>query len=98
MATTKKTLAMTAVQTTNADGSITIRPTAIVDGREIGTKEAMKMFGLSDETISNLCKIGPQNGGLSAWRTASTRQNAKWRISLQSVLDYKASRIKAARE
>ena len=33
MATTKKTLSVLAVQTTNADGSITIRPIALADGR-----------------------------------------------------------------
>lgn len=99
MATTKKTLAVLAEQTTNPDGSITIRPVALADGREIGTGEAAKILGFRDrETIHALCALGGDRGGLRAWKPASVRGNAKWRISLQSVLDYKVRRINAASE
>ncbi len=98
MATTKKTLAILAEQTKNADGTITIRAIALADGREIGTGEAAKILSFSKETISSLCRLGGKRGGLSGWQPASVRGNGKWRISLQSVLDYKAGRIKAARE
>lgn len=94
MATTRKTLAMTAEQTTNADGSITIRAVALADEREIRTAGAAKILGVGRDLIYDLCAIG----ALSAWKTASPRGNSPWRISLQSVLDYKASRIKAGRE
>ena len=98
MATTRKTLAILAEQTTNADGTITIRPIALADGREIGAAEAAKILGFWNETISSLCRIGGNRGGLSAWQPATARGNGKWRISLQSVLDYKEGRIKAARD
>lgn len=96
MAAIKKTLAILAEQTTNADGSITVRPIAVADGREIGTGEAAKLLGLKDrETVSRLCSIGATLGGLRAWQMPSARGNAKWRISLQSVLDFKERRINA---
>lgn len=66
MATTKKTLSVLAAQTTNADGTIIIRPIALADEREIGAAEAAKILGFSKETISNLCRIGGKRGGLSA--------------------------------
>lgn len=89
---------MLAEQTTNADGTITTRPIALADGREIGAAEAAKILGFSKETISSLCRIGGSRGGLSDWQPVSARGNGKWRISLQSVLDYKAGRMKAAQE
>lgn len=90
MATTKKTVAMTAEQTRNADGSITIRATAVADEREIGAREVGKMLGIKDiDTISHLCRTGQ----ISGWKMETARGNGKWRISLQSVLDYKQQRI-----
>jgi hypothetical protein len=91
MATTKKTLAVVAEQTTNPDGSITIRALELADGRDIGTKAAAKLLGTGPDLIYVLCTIGE----LKAWKTASARGNAPWRISLQSVIDYKERRIAA---
>lgn len=80
------------VQTAHADGSFTVRPKRLTDGREIGSKQAAKMLGLHRQTISDLCAAGE----LEAWKTASVRGNAKWRIAWQSVIDYKARRKAAA--
>ena len=97
MATIKKTLAVQALQTTHADGSITVKVIALADDREIRAAGAAKILGLARETIYGLCRIRAERGGLSAWQTESARGNTPWRISLQSVLDYKARQIKAAR-
>ncbi len=95
MGTIKKTVTMTAEQTTNADGSITIRATAIADDREIDAGEAGRMLGIKDrETISRLCRTMEIRG----WKPATARGNGKWRISLQSVLDYKHQRFVATKD
>lgn len=94
----KAPVVMIAEQTRNADGSITIRPVAVVDDRDIGTGEAAKMLGLGKDSIFNLCKLGTKAGGLSAWKLPSARGNASWRISLQGVLEYKERRSKVATE
>ena len=84
-----KTVAMTATQELQADGSILVKPVAVVADRDIGTKEAAKILGLHPQTISNLCSFGQTHGGLKAWKMPSQRNNAKWRISLQSVYSYR---------
>lgn len=97
MAMKKTTLAMRAEQTTNADGSITIRPVAMADGRDIRSGKAAEMLGVCRETIYLLCELGEENGGLRAWKLPSARGNSPWRISLASVLEYRGNRIKAER-
>jgi hypothetical protein len=94
MATETKTLMMLVEQTRHADGSVTVRPVAVADERDIGTGDAAKLLGFRDgETIHKMCRAGQ----LRAWKAASARGNAKWRISLQSVLDYKKRRCIEAR-
>lgn len=92
MAAKKKTLAILAEQTENPDGSITIRAKALADHREIGAGEAAEMLGFSDRgTISRLVEIGELRG----WKPSTVKGNGKWRISLQSVIDYREHRAKA---
>lgn len=79
-------------QTAHADGSFTVKPKRLTDGREIGTRQACRMLGLHRQTVSDLCAAGE----LEAWKTQSKRGNAKWRIAWQSVIDYKARRKAAA--
>lgn len=81
-------------QTRHQDGSFTVRPKRLTDGREIDVKQAMKMLGFRDrETIYGLI----ESGEIEAWKPKSERGNGKWRISWQSVADYKASRKAATR-
>ena len=90
MAQIKKTLAMVAFQTVNPDGSITIRAKELADHREIGSKEAAEILGFRDrETISRLVEAGEIKG----WKPATLRGNGKWRICLQSVLDYRDGQV-----
>ena len=75
-----------------ADGSFLVKPKRLVDGRECGTRQASRMLGVHPETVGVLIAAGE----LRAWKLASKRGNAKWRIDLGSVLDYKARRCAAA--
>jgi len=84
-------------QVAHADGSFTVRPKAVAVVREIGARRAARMLGLHVETIYRLCELGEEHGGLKAWKLPSERGNAKWRIDWQSVVDYKARRMDAAR-
>ena len=71
------------------DGSLVVRPKRLCTGQEISAKKAAGMLGFRDvETISNLVALGKIRG----WKPESVRGNAKWRIDLQSVLDYKLRR------
>lgn len=83
---TGKTIGMITEQTKNPDGSITLRPVAVDDQREIGTAQAGKMLGLGREAIYRLCDLGEKAGGLKAWKLPCARGNSHWRISLGSVL------------
>ena len=77
--------------TTHADGSFTVRPRRLIDGKEIGAKKAAGMLGFKDpETIFNLIKLGEIKG----WKPDSKRGNGKYRIDLGSVLAYKERRLK----
>lgn len=81
-------------QTRHQDGSFTVRPKRLTDGREIGVAQAAKMLGFRDrETIYRLLELGEIRG----WKPSSKRGNGKWRIDWQSVADYKAARLEAAR-
>lgn len=72
-----------------ADGSLLVKPKRLCTGEEISAKKAMSMLGFKRvETISALVETGKIKG----WKPESVRGNGKWRIDLQSVLDYKARR------
>jgi excisionase family DNA binding protein len=85
-------------QVRHADGSFTVKPKRLTDGREVTTRQAAKMLGLHRQTVSDLCQLGAKDGGLEAWKTQSKRGNAKWRIAWQSVMDYKSRRAELSRE
>ena len=51
MATVKKTMPVLAEQTTNQDGSITVRALSIADGQEIGVETAGKILGMGRDSI-----------------------------------------------
>jgi excisionase family DNA binding protein len=81
-------------QTRHGDGSFTVRPKRLTDGREIGVGQAAKMLGFKDrETVYRLIELGD----IKAWKPKSERGNGKWRIDWQSVADYKSARLAAAR-
>ena len=74
-----------------ADGSLVVRPRRLCTGQEISAKKAAGMLGFKDvETISNLVAMGKIKG----WKPEAKRANGKWRIDLQSVLDYKQQRLR----
>ncbi|MFU8894021.1 MAG: hypothetical protein ACNA8L_10370 [Luteolibacter sp.] len=74
-----------------ADGSLVVRPKRLCTGQWISARKAGEMLGFRDvETISRMVALGEIRG----WKPASKRGNAKWRIDLQSVLEYKARRLK----
>ncbi len=85
-------------QTQNADGSFTLRPKRVEILREVGAGRAAKILGLHVETIYRLCELGPEAGGLKAWKLPSERGNAKWRIDWESVAAYKERRGRESRE
>ncbi len=73
------------------DGSFVVKPRRIVDGHEIDAKKAAGMLKFRDvETIYRLIDAGE----IKAWKPKSERGNAKYRIDLGSVLEYKALRQK----
>lgn len=75
-----------------ADGSLVVRPRRLLTGEEIGAKRAAKMLGYRDrESVYRLIEIGE----IKAWKPRTLRENGKWRVDLQSVLDYKARRLDA---
>jgi excisionase family DNA binding protein len=74
-----------ATQTRLPDGRIVITPLRVADAREIGSREAARRLGLHPQTVHVLCAAGE----LTAWKMASRRGNAKWRISPASVDAYK---------
>jgi len=75
--------------TPHTDGSFTVRPKRLVDGKEITAAKAAGMLGFKDlETVYNLVKLGEIKG----WKPDSKRGNGKYRIDLGSVLDYKQRR------
>jgi hypothetical protein len=76
-----------------ADGALVVRPRRVCTGEEIGVQRACKMLGYRDrESVYRLILIGEIKG----WKPDSVRGNAKWRIDLQSVLDYKTRRMDMA--
>lgn len=72
-----------------------IRPRRLVDGREISADAAARMLGFRDK--ATVCRMVGA-GVLQGWKPESKRGNAKYRIDLGSVLDYKARRVQAERE
>lgn len=75
------------------DGRIVVTPKRLVDGREIDVRSAARMLGFRDrETIYRMI----DRGELRGWKPSSKRGNAKWRIDLGSVIDYKRRRSQAA--
>ena len=75
-----------------ADGSLVVRPRRLCTGQEIGARRAAEMLGFRDrETISRLVEAGEIQG----WKPEAKRGNAKWRIDLASVLEYKERRRQA---
>jgi excisionase family DNA binding protein len=81
-------------QESRPDGSFIVRPRKIPPGREINRREAAKLLGIDTDTISRLIRLGE----ISGWQLPTARGNGAFRIALQSVLDYKARRIAAARD
>ncbi len=80
------------VSTPNGDGSFTVKPRRLVDGKEISAAAAARMLGFKDkETVYNLVKTRQIRG----WRPDTARGNGKYKIDLGSVLDYKAARLAA---
>lgn len=74
-----------------ADGSLVVRPKRLCTGQEITARKAAAMLDFKDiETISRMVALGEIRG----WKPKSKRGNAKWRIDLQSVLEYKQRRLK----
>jgi excisionase family DNA binding protein len=72
------------------DGSLVVRPRRLCTGQEVSARKAAELLGFVDvDTISRLVAIGEIRG----WKPESKRGNAKWRIDLQSVLEYKARRL-----
>lgn len=83
-----------AEQVAHADGSFTVRPRRVAVTREIGARAAARMLGFRDrETVYRLIELGD----LRAWKPKSERGNGKWRIEWESVAEYKAARLDAAR-
>lgn len=89
-----QTLLFEVEQTRHQDGSFTVRPKRLTDGREISVAQAAKMLGFRDrETVYRLIELGE----IRAWKPKSERGNGKWRIDWNSVAEYKAARLEAAR-
>lgn len=77
--------------TPQKDGSLIVRPKRLCTGQEIHVQKACGMLGFRDrESIYRLI----DSGEIRAWKPKSARGNGKWRIDLQSVLDYKAARLR----
>lgn len=77
--------------TAQKDGSLIVRPKRLCTGQEVGVQKACGMLGFKDrETIYKLL----DEGQLRGWKPDSKRGNGKWRIDLQSILDYKAKRLR----
>lgn len=77
-----------------SDGSLVVRPRRLITGREIDAARAAEILGFKDrETVFRLV----ERGELIGWKPESKRGNAKYRIDLQSVYDYKARRLEMAR-
>lgn len=76
------------------DGAIVVRAKRLVDGQEVGLETARKMLGF--RTRKAAAKLIGVPGGLVGWKPAAKRGNAKWRIDLGSVIDYKRRRTQAA--
>lgn len=85
----RKTVATVTAQTVNPDGSVTIRRVGIANNREIGAAAAGRTLGLHVKTVHRLCELGEARGGLKVWKLPSARGNAKWRINLQSVANFR---------
>ena len=76
------------------DGSLVVRPRRLITGREINGARAAEILGFKDkETVFRLI----ERGEIIGWKPDSKRGNAKYRIDLQSVYDYKARRLEDAR-
>ena len=79
-----------AEQTAAKDGSFIVRPRRLCTGQEVGVQRACKLLGFRDrEAVYRLIDLGE----ITAWKPDSRRGNGKWRIDLQSVLEYKARRL-----
>jgi len=75
------------------DGSLVVRPRRLLTGEEIGVERAGKLLGYKDrESVYRLIELGE----IRAWKPKGKRGNARWRIDLQSLLDYKARRLRDA--
>ncbi len=84
---TKQLILFESEQSVNQDGSITVRPKRMCTGQEVDVQRACKLLGFKDrESIYRLI----DQRELKGWKPDSKRGNGKWRIDLQSVLDYKA--------
>jgi len=83
------------LQEQRPDGSFLVKPRRLVDGREISAAAACRLLGYKDkETVCRMVATGEIKG----WKPRTRRGNGKWRIDMGSVLDYKAERLKSARE
>ena len=77
-------------QTPSSDGSFVVRPRRLCTGQEVAVQRVCKLLGFRDrESVYRLI----DQGELTAWKPDSQRGNGKWRIDLQSVLEYKARRL-----
>lgn len=73
------------------DGSLIVRPKRLCTGQEVGVQKVCGLLGFRDrETVYGLI----DQGEIVAWKPETARGNGKWRIDLQSVLDYKARRLR----
>ena len=73
------------------DGALVVRAKRLVTGQEIGVAKAAGMLGYRDKgSVYALLESGQIRG----WKPKSKRGNARYRIDLQSVLDYKAARLR----
>jgi Helix-turn-helix domain len=71
------------------DGSFVVRPRRLCTGQEVGVQRVCGLLGFKDrESIYRLIDLGE----IKAWKPDSARGNGKWRIDLQSVLEYKQRR------
>ena len=81
-------------QSAAGDGSFVVRPRRLCTGQEVGVKKVCGLLGFKDrESIYRLIELGQ----IQAWKPKSERGNGKWRIDLQSVLEYKAQRLRESR-
>lgn len=79
-----------AEQSSSKDGSFIVRPRKLCTGQEVDVQRVCKLLGFRDrESVYRLIDLGE----VQAWKPDSRKGNGKWRIDLQSVLEYKARRL-----